>query len=98
MIINIKNWEKYNPKRDQTTYSWLRLNNDIYMDQHLFDLSAGQKFGWVVILCLASKKNEGKVDLGDSPIDFLCHCTQLSKKDIAQLLEKIKEKGLILLY
>jgi hypothetical protein len=41
--IQITNWEKFNPKRDQNSYSWLRLNNDFLDDQRLYDLSPEQK-------------------------------------------------------
>lgn len=59
--IEIVNWEKYNPKRDQKTYTWLRLDNGIITDPDLFGLSAEQKMIWVALLCEASKKNAARI-------------------------------------
>lgn len=61
--IEILNWDRYNPKRDQSTYTWLRLNNDIATDPKLFSLTAGQKFGWITLLCEASRANGSTVRL-----------------------------------
>lgn len=66
MEIKITNWDKFNPKRDQKTYTWLRLDNDFPFSMESFGLTAHQKLIWISVLCLASKKNKSTVfiDLG----------------------------------
>lgn len=94
MIIKIKNWGKYNPKRDQSTYTWLRLNNDLPMDQHLFEFTPAQKYGWVVLLCLASKKNDGEINLGNNADSYFAHLTGIEKGEVVKLFKMIEERGL----
>ncbi len=50
MEIEIRSWSKYNPKRDQKTYSWLRLNNDIATGPTFFGLSNEEKFITIALL------------------------------------------------
>lgn len=78
--IKINSWEDYNPKRDQKTYTWLRLSNNIAVDPKLFGLSAEQKFLWVMVLCQASEKNCENVSLN---LNWLAH-TSGSKMDTVE--------------
>ena len=79
MIINIRNWDKYNPKRDQKSYTWLRLNNDTFSGQDFCEYGAQELMVWISILCEASKKNNGKIDL---KLPYLKIITRLSETDI----------------
>jgi len=94
LIIKIKNWEKYNPKRAQKTYTWLRLNNELPTDQRLFCLTPAQKYGWVVLLCLASKTNSGQVDLGDDGVGYFSDLTKLTNQEVVELFKKIEKNKL----
>src|SRR6201984_1335393 len=87
--IEIVNWGKYNPKRDQQSYTWLRLNNDIATDPDLYGLSAEQKFVWVEILCQASRKNKGIILLNLDQLAHVCH-VQIQK--VKQLIEFLQIK------
>lgn len=86
------NWEKHNPKRDQKTYTWLRLNNDINTDSDLFGLRPDQKLAWIEILCQASKKNSGTFSLN---ISQLSHVTGVERKNINELIEFLLTKPII---
>lgn len=90
--INILNWDKHNPKRDQKTYSWLRLQNDIATDKDLYGLSAEQKWAWVVILCEASKKNCGEIEFD---LDWLSEIARVKKASVESLLRFLEEKPII---
>lgn len=94
MIVKIKilNWEKHNPKRDQKTYTWLRLQNDIATDKDLYGLSPEQKWVWIVILCEASKKNCGEIEFD---LDWLAEIARVKKPHIESLLRLIEEKAII---
>jgi len=90
--IEIKNWEKFNPKRDQKTYTWLRLDQGIGTDPDLFGLTAEQKFVWVMILCEASKKNTGRVSLN---LEWLADTAKVKITVIEKLLEFLEQKSTI---
>lgn len=92
MDIEIVNWDKYNPKRDQSTYTWLRLNNDIATDPDLFGLDAEQKFVWIEMLCQASRKNKGTISIN---IEQLAHVTGVKIQKINALLEFLQIKPIV---
>lgn len=89
--IEVLNWEKYNPKRDQKTYTWLRLDNGFATSADLWGLTAEQKFVWILILCQCSKKNSGSIDL---TIEFLADLAKVKKTVIAEALEFLQNQGL----
>lgn len=93
--IEILNWEKYNPKRDQKTYTWLRLDNGISTDPELFGLDAEQRYVWIVLLCQASQQNSGRIRVAPG---FLEHITGVSTKKIAKLFEFLQRKPVIKLH
>lgn len=88
MIINIRNWDKYNPKRDQKSYTWLRLNNDTFSGQDFCEYSAQELIVWISILCEASKKNSGKIDL---KLPYLKIITRLSDTEINAAILKLHD-------
>ena len=90
--IEIPNWEKYNPKRDQKTYTWLRLDQGIGTDPNLFGLSAEQKFVWIMILCEASKNNTGTVLVN---IGWISDTSKVRTGEIKSLISFLEEKQII---
>ena len=92
LTIEILEWERYNPKRDQKSYTWLRLDNGIVYDPELFGLDADQKFCWIAMLCQASKKNDKTITINLSQIS---DATKVSIVKISKLLEFLQLKQLI---
>lgn len=90
--ITILNWNKYNPKRAQKTYTWLRLDNQIPTDPDLYGLDAEQKFVWIAILCHASRKNSKTVKI---KIDYLSHMTTVDKKKVLMAVFFLQENHII---
>jgi hypothetical protein len=90
--IEIINWDKYNPKRAQVTYTWLRLDNNIATDRSLFGLDPEQRYAWIVILCEVSRNNDPRYELN---LPFLEHLTQVSQKKLTLLLQFLEKKGVI---
>src|SRR5262245_19632821 len=88
MKIKILNWEKHNPKRDQKTYTWLRLNNDISTDPDLFGLSAAEKFVWIEMLCQASRKNAGEISINAQQISHVCGVTLDTVLNVISFLQQ----------
>lgn len=90
--IEILSWDKHNPKRDQKTYTWLRLNNNISTDPDLFGLTAEQKFVFIEILCQASKRNSGFLTLN---LSHLSHVTGVKADPISGLISHLLRKPII---
>lgn len=93
--MTIVNWDKFNPKRDQKTYTWLRLDNTVATDPKLFGLDAEQKFVWIVILCQASQKNSGDVSLS---LGWIGHATGVATEKIEQTLSYLESQGILELH
>lgn len=95
MVIEIVNWDKHNPKRDQKSYSWLKLSNDISTDPDLYGIDAEQKFVWITILCQASKKMTGTLTLN---LEQISDVTKVSVKKIHALLTFLQLKPIIVVH
>lgn len=92
MEIEIRSWEKYNPKRDQRNYTWLRLNNDLIVNPDLYALEPLEKHLWVLILCEASKKNNARITLN---LPWFCAHSKLEKEFIEKTLLKLEGENLL---
>lgn len=92
IIIKIINWDKFNPKRAQKTYTWLRLSNDISTDPKLFGLTCEQKYVWIEMLCQASKSNKGEILVN---LDQLAHVCQVARKTVELTIQFLKEHNII---
>lgn len=90
--LSILNWEKHNPKRDQKTYTWLRLQNDIATDKNLFGLTVHHRWAWICILCEASKANRGDLWFD---CDWLADISKVSSREIHELLSFLEKKDII---
>lgn len=92
MEIEIRSWDKYNPKRDQKSYTWLRLNNDILTNPDLYALEPLEKHVWVLLLCEASKKNHPRFRLN---LAWFSEFSRIEQKEIERIISKIEDEGLI---
>lgn len=84
MEIEIRNWDKYNPKRDQKTYTWLRLDNDIARGPEFYGLKNLERYIAILILCEASKGGKGRFWL-----DMEWFCDEVAKEPIEFVLSTI---------
>lgn len=90
--LTINNWDKYNPKKDQKNYTWLRLDNRIATDQKIFTLSHEKKWIWICILCEASKTNTGYVSF---TIHWLAYISKSSEKIVSQTIDFLIQTKLV---
>ena len=92
MEINIKNWEKYNPRKDLKSLTWLRLDSDIGFSESLFGLNAEAKWLWIFLLSFSAKKNKSclKVDF-----DYISYHSSVKIENISKHIESFSQKGLI---
>ena len=49
IYIRFINWEKYNPRKELKSLSWLRLDADIGFSESLFGLNAESKWLWIFL-------------------------------------------------
>lgn len=89
-LINILNWEKYNPRTDRTGSSWLRLENNFFEEGKFSELNCQERLFWIYLLCCQSK-NRGK--------EFILNMSTASlvvdKKNIDKYLLRLKCLGVI---
>lgn len=55
--IEIKNWDKFNPRKDVKKPTWFRLENDWESDPDFYDYTAEQKLLWIHLLSSASREH-----------------------------------------
>lgn len=63
MIIEILNWQKYNPRNDIKHPSWFRMEHSFFDNAEFYEFSPEQKLVWIYLLCQASKKSQPTVHL-----------------------------------
>lgn len=79
--IEVKNWEKYNPRSDRKSSKWFRFQNDFFLDPKIYTLNNDQKILLMFIYCEVSKNQDGKC----------CINLQLSASILKSDYEKIKK-------
>lgn len=90
--ITIPKWESYNPRKDLKATTWLRLQNTLFEDPSFFEFTHEELNFWVYILCLASRKQAGKVKI------MLAHAERVgrfSQEAIDSALKKLVILGTI---
>lgn len=92
VTITILNWDKYNPKRDQKTYTWFKMQNDFYLDHRLYRLTTNQCYTFITLLAKASQTNSGTYTL---LIQAHAKQIRLRTKELQKTLEILKEIGII---
>ena len=92
MLIEVLKWDKYNPRSDVKSTRWLRLQNDILIE--LYELTNDQKLVWIALLCEASRKQTGKIDISPGLIAALLKVTE---DVVVQSVEAFAKLGFVAL-
>ena len=90
--IKINKWDEFNPKKDQKTYTWFRMQNNLLTSQTLFKLNNDQKWAFVGILCEASKKNCDTIDID---VDWLSFHAKCSLENIEKMLLHLEKEEVL---
>lgn len=61
--LEIKNWEKHNPRTDVKTTKWFKMSNEFFNDPEFYGMSLEGRAVWLFLLCTASKKMDGKIKI-----------------------------------
>jgi hypothetical protein len=63
ITVEILNWAKYNPRKDVTRPSWLRLENGLLESPEFTDFTHEELIAWIYILSQSSKKYSPRVTI-----------------------------------
>lgn len=61
--LEIKNWEKHNPRTDVKTTKWFKMSNEFFNDPEFYGMSLEGRTVWLFLLCTASKKMKGMIKI-----------------------------------
>jgi hypothetical protein len=84
--VSILNWSKWNPRKDLKATSWLRFQNSIFEDPQFFDFDHSELLFFIYLLCQASKKQSGDVDIHISHAIRVC---KFQREIIVSAIEKL---------
>ena len=93
MRIKIKNWEKYQPRKDIKSQSWFRLNNDLFYDPKICELDHEGLITLLYLFCEASRTNQNG-ELFLSRIHSRIH-SRLQDRDLNRSIKKLQELQII---
>lgn len=66
--VEIKNWNKFNPRSDAKSCAWFRMSNDFFNDPEFYGASLEARMLWMFLLCSASKKMSPKIKINTQMI------------------------------
>lgn len=61
ITVEIKSWNKYNPRKDYVRPWWFALSNTVTQDPMFSEFSDAEFRAWIHILCMASQANANGV-------------------------------------
>lgn len=93
VTVTICNWEKYNDRKDVKKASWLRLENETYSSESLYGLTAEEKWAWVCMLMLASKRHTPEITFRT---DWFEYQMGVKPKVLISAVEKLARNNAIL--
>lgn len=90
--VHIKNWEKYNPRRDAKACSWFRMSNDFLTDPALFDLNNDERMVLISLFCMASKTMSPLIKVNTALTAVLIRSTE---KVVEAALDKLGRSHIV---
>jgi hypothetical protein len=96
MLIRIKNWPKYQPRKDRTTLSWFCLSKDIVFDPKVMSLEETDRWRYIALLawCCRLQTRALQTDF-DINLDQLCSVLILPKKQAEKSIQNFATFQLI---
>lgn len=68
LIVEVVNWEKFNPRSDVKSASWFRMSNNFFGDPDFYGQPLVVRLTWLFILCTASEKLSSTVKVNTKQI------------------------------
>lgn len=89
ILITIKNWDEYNPRKDVKSASWFRFDNSFFTNPTFFESSSDTKMVWCYLLCYASQKMKGEFKMDAGMIAALLRIEKKAVEDALAFLKKV---------
>ena len=90
--IRVNNFDKFNPRKDLKKMPWVRLENDYYDREALFDEDPLTCYLFTFLLCQCAQKNSEEINLNRK---FLLAKSRLQSSDFDESLVRLERKGVI---
>lgn len=86
--LEIKNWEKHNPRSDIKTARWFKMSNEFFNDPEFYGITLEARVVWMFLLCTASKQMSANIKVNTQMIADLIQ-TRVESVDFAiNILER----------
>lgn len=92
VLVKVKGWEKYNPRKDVKHPSWFALNNRLVEDDEFFSFSHAEFKAWIYVLSKASQKHKAEVLIS---YDAAHRKSNISPKEFKSALIKLETLGIV---
>lgn len=92
LSISIDNFKKYNPRSDQKTSSWFRLENNFLLDPIIQELNAVETFVYIYCLGQISSKKGESAKINSKFASIICKCTE---SEFLAAISSLEEHGCI---
>jgi hypothetical protein len=86
--VEIKDWEKHNPRKDIKLTVWFRLQNSLFEEPDFFSFTHSELLVWIYLLSMASKKYSPKIRLSKEHIQRI---GRFKFSDFESALEKLSD-------
>jgi len=90
--IEIKNWEKYNERKDRKSHFWFRFQNDFFVSNTLFGIEPNDRIVFIYLLCEQSKSDNIGFDLN---IQRACILTKIKESEFNKSIKVLESIGVI---
>lgn len=90
--IEIKNWEKYNPRNDQKTFHWFRFDADFFRDPIISCLPSKDVMVLIVLFTERCRANCAKFKL---TVKVPAILAKVSEKEFIESLNALQDAGMI---
>ncbi len=89
MKITIRNWDKFNKRKDIKQPWWFALSNRLLEDPDFYEFNAEELRAWIYLLCQASQKRSPNITVSFVHAEKACNIKiSALKSAVSKLLEK----------
>ena len=92
MMIEIIEWDKYNPRKDVNRSSWFRMEHCLFELPSFFSFNHEEKLTWIYLLCCASKVGNKTVEINQ---EHAYKIAGFENKTLKLTLKKLEQVGVI---
>lgn len=92
MMLEILNWEKFNPRKDLKSMPWFRLESDIGYSETLFGLDAETKWLWIFLLSTCARKVNANIE---GNYEYISFHSGIEVEKVKKAIKVFENKGLV---